>query len=407
MLSKLVKLFLFLVYVYWDHRNQQEFNLLYDFSMFIGISFLIWNLPEDEIPEGFHVHIAICCLITLLLQYLTDYYFPTNKKTLWELGNRNNKKFLCVAHSLAVYRDGCLIEYMPLFFSHIFDFCTVTLQYSYSMIIDWGTVILFSCFLFQLIAILIGFFWSKQPVQPDSEDEAVVDDVGVDSGENQENQELENSENLEDVGTQEPPQEKGIRIPECRICLIPYSSSAYSTPRALQCGHSICTNCAVTLLEESNYLNIECPFCRKFTKEKKIESIKRNYAVMEIVEKLSRGIRFNPKCFRCHSGYNNLLTECTPRVQMECGHTLCEICIRTRSTRLLRCPECFLTGLGGQVTVWQSAKRLVCRMFGKNRNEQICEKEFPKNFVILEMLESFPCDSTCDSTHDSTDYCTD
>ncbi|KAF1763101.1 hypothetical protein GCK72_011366 [Caenorhabditis remanei] len=281
------------------------------------------------------------------------------------------------------------------------------LQYDYSMmtpiiellsfvVVNWDALFYFSV----LIASTVILFWSEpeQPEQPDSEDEGIVDDV-VENSEENEDVVVDSAENQESEST-EPPEEKGIRIPDCKICLIPFSTSAYSTPRALQCGHSICTNCAVTLLEDSDYLSIECPFCRKFTRgyKKKIESIKTNYAVMGIIEKLTGGGRFNPKCFRCHSGYSNQLTECTPRVQMDCGHTLCEICIRTWSSRSLRCPECFLTGLGGRVTVWQSAKRRVCRMFRKNRIAEDFEKKFPKNFVILEMLESFPCDSTCDST---------
>ena len=53
--------------------------------------------------------------------------------------------------------------------------------------------------------------------------------------------------------------------PECPVCLDIYGieENHIKAPKVLNCGHSLCKECLLSLIERSNENFISCPQCTK------------------------------------------------------------------------------------------------------------------------------------------------
>ncbi|CAI2327682.1 unnamed protein product [Caenorhabditis sp. 36 PRJEB53466] len=76
---------------------------------------------------------------------------------------------------------------------------------------------------------------------------------------------------------------------ECKICCLQYDEQVQEqTPRMLtNCGHTICEKCAEQLLNEKVNGEIECPFDRQVTSVQNINSLPRNFAIIELIQALN------------------------------------------------------------------------------------------------------------------------
>ncbi|PIC41614.1 hypothetical protein B9Z55_008970 [Caenorhabditis nigoni] len=83
--------------------------------------------------------------------------------------------------------------------------------------------------------------------------------------------------------TTTPPQ----YLPECQICLLPYTEKS-RTPRILKnCGHTVCQVCA-DALERKKPRTVACPFCNTTTTVTTLNSkLPKNFAVLDILDDLN------------------------------------------------------------------------------------------------------------------------
>ncbi|XP_012251858.1 E3 ubiquitin-protein ligase TRIM23-like isoform X2 [Athalia rosae] len=80
-----------------------------------------------------------------------------------------------------------------------------------------------------------------------------------------------------------------IRVLECRVCEEVFTVDGAKVPRLLHCGHTVCHSCLLRLrpcVSDQEFLL--CPFDRQPTaiKEDGIYSLKKNFALIELLERL-------------------------------------------------------------------------------------------------------------------------
>ncbi|CAL2035788.1 unnamed protein product [Caenorhabditis brenneri] len=143
---------------------------------------------------------------------------------------------------------------------------------------------------------------------------------------------------------------------ECEICTLEYSDSLI--PRILtNCGHTICQLCARNFLNNSR---IACPFCRTVTKKiYQAKNLPKNHLAIDLINKVA-GSEF---CKSCNIGYSDSVI---PRVLVNCGHSVCEVCAGK------------LLGEGDKI------KCVACKKVTKGYKEA---SGMPKNFVALELIK--------------------
>ncbi|CAL2035768.1 unnamed protein product [Caenorhabditis brenneri] len=81
----------------------------------------------------------------------------------------------------------------------------------------------------------------------------------------------------------EPLDKAAAPKPSCNICSIPYSENGIHTPRIIKaCGHTICEQCADSLLEVKKDNFLKCPLCLKVTVVNGPAAIlQKNFALLE------------------------------------------------------------------------------------------------------------------------------
>lgn len=76
-------------------------------------------------------------------------------------------------------------------------------------------------------------------------------------------------------------------ILECPICL-----SIFDTPRILtECGHTFCSNCIITILNNQDLESIKCPVCNiksNLDPDLKIRTFKKNYLIQDIINEYNK-----------------------------------------------------------------------------------------------------------------------
>uniref|UniRef100_A0A1I7UYP7 RING-type domain-containing protein n=1 Tax=Caenorhabditis tropicalis TaxID=1561998 RepID=A0A1I7UYP7_9PELO len=68
--------------------------------------------------------------------------------------------------------------------------------------------------------------------------------------------------------------------PECKVCHREFNVTS-RIPRVLQCGHSICEQCANRLQDDYRY--ILCPFCEHITPDDEEVGFPRNYDLLSVI----------------------------------------------------------------------------------------------------------------------------
>ena len=114
---------------------------------------------------------------------------------------------------------------------------------------------------------------------------------------------------------------KRFKAFECGVCHQPYQVEGDLQPRILDCGHTFCTRC---MGEVSQVGNIQCPACmRKTQVEFGTQSLRINYAILEILEKQDN---YTPKprvplCEACRMAEAQVYCE-------QCGLEGFRLCLR-------------------------------------------------------------------------------
>eukprot|EP00026_Physarum_polycephalum_P007991 Phypoly_transcript_08064.p1 GENE.Phypoly_transcript_08064~~Phypoly_transcript_08064.p1 ORF type:complete len:296 (+),score=32.24 Phypoly_transcript_08064:35-889(+) len=68
-------------------------------------------------------------------------------------------------------------------------------------------------------------------------------------------------------------------IPSCPVCI-----DGFDDPRILQCGHSICHQCATKIPLQKGL--VICPLCKQSNPCSSVHNIPKNYSLLDIIEKL-------------------------------------------------------------------------------------------------------------------------
>ncbi|OMJ95252.1 hypothetical protein SteCoe_1467 [Stentor coeruleus] len=65
---------------------------------------------------------------------------------------------------------------------------------------------------------------------------------------------------------------------ECSICL-----DVYNDPRVLECGHTFCYECAISMIDHHK---LECPVCRREFQVNNPQELKKNFQLAELIEEI-------------------------------------------------------------------------------------------------------------------------